>query len=101
MFSNLTGKIFLALPILSVLAATAARAQNIPNPVLQLTGTENFEADHKKFVRYKFDVFNKEAFPPGLFAVGNSRPAARTRKHHERGSTSMPKMASASGDFAR
>jgi hypothetical protein len=75
MFSNLTRTIFLALPILPVLAAApAARAQAIPNPVLHLTGTEVYQADGKNFVRYKFDVFNKDAFPAALFAAAPRLP---------------------------
>jgi hypothetical protein len=62
-----------------------AQAQTVPNPVLYLTGTESYSAGGKNWVRYRFDVANKDRFPdamfapaPGLPPCGNNSNAART-----------------------
>ena len=57
----------------------------LPNPVLYLVGTEVFQSNGKTFVRYKYDVFNKDAYPADMFAAspnlppcGNNTRASRT-----------------------
>ena len=62
----------------------AARAA-LPEPVLVLVGTEQFEVSGKKFTRYKYAVDNLSAYPNELFAAapelppcGQNRRAART-----------------------
>jgi len=57
----------------------------LPNPVLYLVGTEVFQSNGKTFVRYKYDVFNKDAYPADMFAAspnlppcGNNTKASRT-----------------------
>ena len=63
----------------------AASAPALPNPVLYLAGTEPFQSNGKTFIRYKYDVFNKDAYPVELFAAspnlppcGNNTKASRT-----------------------
>ena len=51
-----------------------AQAQTVPNPVLHLTGTENYTAGGKNWVRYRFDVANKESFPEAMFAPAPGLP---------------------------
>ena len=46
-----------------------ASAPPLPNPVLYLMGTEAFQTGNKQFIRYKFDVFNKDSYPAELFAA--------------------------------
>src|SRR6267142_4965564 len=46
----------------------------LPNPVLYLTSTEFFSAGGKDFIRYKYDVFNKDAYPADLFAAAPALP---------------------------
>ncbi|HEX7723896.1 MAG TPA: hypothetical protein VF397_17165 [Pyrinomonadaceae bacterium] len=45
-----------------------------PNPVLYLTGTEAFQQGGKTFIRYKYDVFNKEEYPAAMFAAAPNLP---------------------------
>jgi hypothetical protein len=52
----------------------AAQGQRLPNPILYLTGTELYSTGGKTFVRHKYDVFNKEAFPAALFAPAPALP---------------------------
>jgi hypothetical protein len=46
----------------------------LPNPVLYLTGTEPFTNGGKNFIRYKYDVLNKDAYPAELFAAAPALP---------------------------
>jgi len=57
----------------------------LPNPVLYLTSTEFFSQGGKDFIRYNYDVLNKDAYPdamfaaaPGLPACGNNTNSSRT-----------------------
>jgi hypothetical protein len=45
-----------------------------PNPVLYLMGTEAFQQGGKTFIRYKYDVFNKDDYPAAMFAAAPSLP---------------------------
>ena len=52
----------------------AASAPALPNPVLYLVGPETFQSNGKTFVRYKYDVFNKDAYPADMFAAAPNLP---------------------------
>ena len=70
-------KMLLFLPVLiGCLLAThsVASAPIIPNPVIYLTGTEVFQTNGKNFIRYKYDVFNKDAYPAAMFASAPDLP---------------------------
>ena len=56
----------------SLLATVSA--QKIPAPILNLTKIEPFQREGKKFVRYNFEVFNKDAFPAEMFAPAPELP---------------------------
>ena len=47
----------------------------LPNPVLYLTSTEFFSQGGKDFIRYNYDVLNKDAYPDALFAAAPALPA--------------------------
>ena len=62
-----------------------ASAPVLPNPVLYFLGSEVIEKDGKQFVRYNYDVFNKDQYPSELFAAapnlapcGSNTKSART-----------------------
>jgi hypothetical protein len=46
----------------------------LPNPVLYLTSTEFYSAGGKDFIRYNYDVLNKDAYPDALFAPAPALP---------------------------
>ncbi len=46
----------------------------LPNPVLYLSGTEVYHISGKDFVRYKYDVLNKDSYPADLFAAAPALP---------------------------
>ena len=46
----------------------------LPNPVLSLTGTERFSTGGKNFVRYQYDVLNKDQYPADIFLSAPALP---------------------------
>ena len=52
----------------------ATSAPALPNPVLYLTGTESFSQGGKSYIRYNYDVFNKDAYPAEMFAASPNLP---------------------------
>ena len=46
----------------------------LPNPVLYLTSTEGFSQGGKEYIRYKYDVLNKDAYPDAMFAAAPALP---------------------------
>jgi hypothetical protein len=59
--------------MLALLAATGP-AQAQPNPVLYLTGQEYYTTPAGSFVRYRYDVLNKDQYPAAMFAAAPSLP---------------------------
>ena len=49
-----------------------------PNPVLIFLGQEHVVIGGKTFIRYYFDVFNKDEYPAELFAADPSLPPCGT-----------------------
>ena len=63
--------------VLSTAAAvTAASAQSPapPKPILYLIGQEHYSANGKDWVRYRYDVFNKDRYPAEMFAAAPNLP---------------------------
>ena len=61
--------------LLVVLATqTVVSAPPLPNPVLYLMGIEAFDQGGKHFIRYNYDVFNKDAYPAAMFAAAPALP---------------------------
>jgi hypothetical protein len=46
----------------------------LPNPILYLTGTEFYTANGHNFIRYSYDVLNKDQYPDALFAAAPALP---------------------------
>ena len=75
----------LAAALLATLTGSAAAQSTPPNPVLYLSGMEFYTAGGKDWIRYRFDVLNKDAYAPEMFAVapglppcGNNASASRS-----------------------
>ena len=74
---NLPKSSFLVLTSLLVATGSmpvAVQAQTPPNPVLYLTGMELYSAGGKDWVRYKYDVLNKNLYPAAMFAAAPNLP---------------------------
>ena len=67
-----------------VAAAGTAEAQAPPNPVLYLTGTEHYSTSAGAFVRYRYDVLNKDQYPAAMFAASPSLPPCGTNTNASR-----------------
>jgi hypothetical protein len=59
---------------MTISAKTAQPAPVLPNPVLYLTSTELYTANGKNWIRYKYDVLNKDSYPAELFAAAPALP---------------------------
>lgn len=55
-------------------AQAQVTAPPLPNPVLYLTDTEPYTANGKNFIRYRYDVMNKDSYPKTLFAAAPALP---------------------------
>lgn len=72
--------------IVAALAGSAAtHAQTaLPNPILYLTTAEPYTASGTDFIRYRFDVFNKDAYPAEMFAAAPSLPPCGSNSNASR-----------------
>jgi hypothetical protein len=64
-----------------VLLAYQSHAQTqppVPNPVLYMIGQEWFERGGSSFVRYRYGVFNSDAYPDAMFAASPTLPPCGT-----------------------
>ena len=60
--------------VVAALAGAAGTAQAQPNPVLYLTVIEPYTANGQNFMRYRYDVLNKDQYPAAMFAAAPSLP---------------------------
>ena len=70
--------------VAAALSGSAARAAPLPNPVLYLTGSEYYSAGGKNWVRHKYDVLNKDAYPDALFAAAPALPPCGSNHNSSR-----------------
>ncbi|WP_431852616.1 hypothetical protein [Allosphingosinicella sp.] len=66
------------------IGAGSSNAQAVPNPILYLTGTEYYTVNGNDFVRYRYDVFNKSAYPAAFFSAAPSLPPCGTNTNSAR-----------------
>ena len=57
-----------------LITAHVSSGQSLPDPVLQFTGYENYEANGKQWVRYRYTVENADKFPEEMFAAAPDLP---------------------------
>ena len=69
-------RVLVLLPFILVVFITerSAGAPALPNPVLYLVSAEPHQSGGKQYIRYRYDVFNKDAYPPDFFAASPSLP---------------------------
>ena len=69
--------LFLASLLLTIAVSSKTSHANppvLPNPVLYLTATEFYSTGGKDFIRYRYDVLNKDAYPDTMFAAAPALP---------------------------
>ena len=55
-------------------SAAGQGPSTLPNPILYLTSTEQYTANGTSFIRYRYDVLNKDAYPAAMFAAAPNLP---------------------------
>lgn len=71
--------------VVSMLAGTqTGSGAAVPNPILYLIGTESYTNGAKQFIRYRYDVLNKNAYPAAMFASAPNLPACGTNANASR-----------------
>lgn len=76
-----------SLILVAVGGTQISRAQNnppLPNPILYLTGLEYYNVRGNDFVRYRYDVFNKDQYPAAMFAAAPNLPPCGTNTNSSR-----------------
>jgi len=69
--------LLLATLLLTVISGSRTSRANppvLPNPVLYLTSTQTFSQNGKDYIRYIYDVLNKDAYPDAMFAAAPALP---------------------------
>jgi hypothetical protein len=56
------------------LTAFPSAALAIPNPMLYLISAEPYTVNGTEFMRYRYDVFNKDQYPAAMFAAAPGLP---------------------------
>jgi hypothetical protein len=69
---------------LTLSSVPASAPPPIPNPVLVFTGAEYLTTDGKAFTRYKYEIFNRAAYPRELFAAAPDLPPCGTNTNSAR-----------------
>lgn len=72
--------------VLTLLTSPTAASWSppIPNPVLVFTGAEYFTTGGKNFTRYKYEIFNRAAFPRELFTAAPDLPPCGANTNSDR-----------------
>jgi hypothetical protein len=68
----------------AMLTPAPAAAAPLAAPVLYLTGVEYYSAGGKDWVRHRYDVFNKDSYPPEMFAAAPSLPPCGSNTNSSR-----------------
>jgi hypothetical protein len=78
MFTRKNTVLAVATLILVFATQSAASAPVLPNPILYFLGQESLVIGGKNFIRYHFDVLNKDVYPDDLFAESPALPPCGT-----------------------
>ncbi len=70
----MTLRTMFAAALTATVAAWAGTASAQPNPILYLTATEVYSTGGTTFMRYRYDVLNKSAYPAAMFAAAPRLP---------------------------
>lgn len=65
-------------------SVTATPLPVLPNPVLYLIGTDFYTANGKNWIRYEYDVLNKDDYPAAMFAAAPALPPCGLNKNSSR-----------------
>jgi len=71
MFSRKSSKLFV---LAAAFGLASCGPSTPPNPILYLTGIEAYSTGGRDFIRYKYDVQNKDQYDPAMFAAAPNLP---------------------------
>lgn len=76
--------VFLGLLAVTLPGAASSQSTPLPNPVLYMTSQEFYTTPGGSFVRYRYDVHNKDAYPAAMFAPAPGLPPCGTNANSSR-----------------
>jgi hypothetical protein len=74
----------LVMVVLATKTVATAPQRPLPNPVLYLMGLVPLQIGGKDFIRYNYDVMNKDAYPAEMFAPAPALPPCGVNKNSSR-----------------
>ena len=78
-------RVVFAIFFVAMVGLGAMPAQAVPpNPVLYLTAVEPYTANGQNFLRYRYDVFNKDQYPADMFAPAPNLPPCGSNTNSSR-----------------
>ena len=66
--------LFTGMVMVMLATQSIASAPPLPNPVLYMTSAVPYQANGKSFIRYQYDVLNKDDYPAPMFAASPNLP---------------------------
>ena len=66
--------LFVPLLVVMLSAQAVVSAPPLPSPVIYFSGTELSQQGGKTYIRYHYDVFNKNEYPAAMFAAAPNLP---------------------------
>ena len=70
--------------VVLVIVQGVASAPPLPNPEIYFMGTETFQLAGHTFIRYRYDVANKDKYPAEMFAAAPNLPPCGTNTKSSR-----------------
>jgi hypothetical protein len=64
--------------VLMLTTHVSAKAPVLPNPILYFVISEPYKTSGKEYIRYRYHVLNKDAYPKELFAAAPALPPCGT-----------------------
>ena len=74
MISKLTRVAVVVVIVLCTATIASSQTGSLPNPVLVFIGQEYYTANGNNFVRYRYNVYNSDAYPAAMFAAAPTLP---------------------------
>jgi len=75
---KLASKVWVVFCMVFLSSLTTESHPALPNPVLYLVGAESFTTNGTDWLRYRFDVLNKDSYPADMFAASPQLPPCGT-----------------------
>ena len=81
---TLRSKLLFGAGLFLSIAVAPTAAQALPNPILYMTGNEVYTVNGTTFIRYQYDVLNKDQYPADMFAAAPGLPPCGSNTNSSR-----------------